>query len=222
MTSLILITMDSGRGHCAWWQSCKVPKPIPQRNKNREMYAIKQINICAEYCDMLPRPGLDLSGTLGLRPIGLSTGSWQTSLGLGSMSRYSAQFLICLPIMSSFSRRNKNGVSHATLSSEGFNNHIYSSQRDALFINYLLHWIHLSTRQFFYCYTYDTSVSIFNTRYHDQGRDVFCTFLTIWILSCIMRIILNRLILRIGMIKPGNMIFFLDILHTQYCSRKQD
>ena len=39
---------------------------------------------------------LDLSGTPGLRPIGLSPGSWQTSLGLGSMSRYSAQILICI------------------------------------------------------------------------------------------------------------------------------
>ena len=60
------------------------------------MYAIKQIKICAEYRDMLPRPRLDLSGTPGLRPIGLSPGSWQTSLGLGSMSRYSAQILICI------------------------------------------------------------------------------------------------------------------------------
>ena len=45
---------------------------------------------------MLPRPRLDLSGTPGLRPIGLSPGSWQTSLGLGSTSRYSAQILICI------------------------------------------------------------------------------------------------------------------------------
>ena len=60
------------------------------------MYAIKQIKICEEYRDMLPRPRLDLSGTPGLRPIGLSPGSWQTSLGLGSMSRYSAQILICI------------------------------------------------------------------------------------------------------------------------------
>ena len=60
------------------------------------MYAIKQIKICAEYRDMLPRPRLDLSGTPGLRPIGLSPGSWQTSLGLGSMSRYFAQILICV------------------------------------------------------------------------------------------------------------------------------
>ena len=50
------------------------------------MYAIKQIKICAEYRDMLPRPRLDLSGTHGT----------QTSLGLGSMSRYSAQILICI------------------------------------------------------------------------------------------------------------------------------
>ena len=56
-------------------------QPNPQRNeKKREMYAIKQIKICAEYRDMLPRPRLDLSGTPGLRPIGLSPGSWQTSL----------------------------------------------------------------------------------------------------------------------------------------------
>ena len=72
-------------------------QPNPQRNeKNRKMYAIKQIKICAEYRDMLPRSRLDLSGTPGLRPIGFSPGSWQTSLGLGSMSRYSAQILICI------------------------------------------------------------------------------------------------------------------------------
>ena len=73
-------------------------QPNPQRNEIffRKMYAIKQIKICAEYRDMLPRPRLDLSGTPGLRPIGLSPGSWQTSLGLGSMSRYSAQILICI------------------------------------------------------------------------------------------------------------------------------
>ena len=97
MTSLILITMDSGRGHCAHWQSCKVPNQTHRGMKKiRKMYAIKQIKICAEYQDMLPRPWLDLSGTPGLRPIGLSPGSWQTSLGLGSMSRYSAQILICI------------------------------------------------------------------------------------------------------------------------------
>ena len=60
------------------------------------MHAIKQIKICVEYRDMLPRPRLDLSGTPGFRPVGLSPGSWQTSLGLGSMSRYSAQILICI------------------------------------------------------------------------------------------------------------------------------
>ena len=72
-------------------------QPNPQRNeKIRKMYTTKQIKICAEYRDMLPRPRLDLSGTPGLQPIGLSPGSWQTSLGLGSMSRYSAQILICI------------------------------------------------------------------------------------------------------------------------------
>ena len=97
MTSLILITMDNGRGHCAYWQSCKVPNQTHRgMKKNRKMYAIIQIKICAEYRDMLPRPRLDLSGTPGLRPIGLSPGSWQTILGLGSMSRYSAYILICI------------------------------------------------------------------------------------------------------------------------------
>ena len=72
-------------------------QPNPQGNgKIRKTYAIKQIKICAEYRDMLPRPRLDLSGTPGLRPIGLSPGSWQISLGLGSMSRYPAQILICI------------------------------------------------------------------------------------------------------------------------------
>ena len=96
MTSLILITMDNGRGQCAYWQSCKVPNQTHRGFFFRKMYAIKQIKICAEYRDMLPRPRLDLSGTPGLRPIGLSPGSWPTSLGLGSMSRYSAQILICI------------------------------------------------------------------------------------------------------------------------------
>ena len=89
-------TMTEGTVHCilAVLQSSQ---PNPQRNeKMRKMYAIKQIKICAEYQDMLPRPRLDLSGTPGLRPIGLSPGSWQTSLGLGSMSRYSAHILICI------------------------------------------------------------------------------------------------------------------------------
>ena len=31
-------------------------QPNPQRSKKMEMYAIKQIKICAEYRDMLPRP----------------------------------------------------------------------------------------------------------------------------------------------------------------------
>ena len=86
-------TMAEGTVHTG--SPAKFPtKPTEERKKNRKMYAIKQIKICAEYRDMLPRPRLDLSGTPGLRPIGLSPGSWQTSLGLGSMSRYSAQILI--------------------------------------------------------------------------------------------------------------------------------
>ena len=71
-------------------------QPNPQRNKKGILYPWKQIKICAEYRDMLPRPRLDLSGKPRLRPSGLSPGSWQTRLGLGSMSRYSAQILICI------------------------------------------------------------------------------------------------------------------------------
>ena len=74
----------------------KFPTKPTEKWKKRKMYAIKQVKICAEYRDMLPRLRLDLSGTHGLRPIGLSPGSWQISVGLGSMSRYSAHILICI------------------------------------------------------------------------------------------------------------------------------
>ena len=88
-------TMAEGTVHTV--SPVKFPtKPTEEWKKIKKMYAIKQIKICAEYRDMLPRPRLDLSDTPGLRPIGLSPGSWQTSLGLGSMSRYSAQILICI------------------------------------------------------------------------------------------------------------------------------
>ena len=94
MNSLILIAKDNGRGLCTWWQFCKVPNKTHRKIENCKIYAIKQIKTCAEYRDMLPRPRLDLSGAPGLRPIGLSPGSWQPSLGQGSMSRYSAHILI--------------------------------------------------------------------------------------------------------------------------------
>ena len=56
---------------------------------------IIQIKICAEYRDMIPRPRL-VCQEPGLRPIGRSPGvPDKSSRGLGSMSRYSAQILIC-------------------------------------------------------------------------------------------------------------------------------
>ena len=59
-----------------------------------ETYAI-QIKICAEYRDRLPRPRL-VCQEPGLRPIGRSPGvPDKSSRGLGSLSRYSAQILIC-------------------------------------------------------------------------------------------------------------------------------
>ena len=57
--------------------------------------SVIQIKICAEYRDMLPRPRL-VCQEPGLRPIGRSPGvPDKSSRGLGSMSRYSAQILIC-------------------------------------------------------------------------------------------------------------------------------
>ena len=54
-----------------------------------------QIKICAEYQDMLPRPRL-VCRNPGLRPIGRSPGvPDKSSRGLGSMSWYSEQILIC-------------------------------------------------------------------------------------------------------------------------------
>ena len=54
-----------------------------------------QIKICAEYRNMLPRPRL-VCQEPGLRPIGRSQGvPDKSSRGLGSMSRYSSQILIC-------------------------------------------------------------------------------------------------------------------------------
>ena len=63
MTSLILITMDNSREHCACWQSRKVPIQTHRGIKKWKMYAIKQIKVCAEYRDMLTRPRLDFSDT---------------------------------------------------------------------------------------------------------------------------------------------------------------
>ena len=54
-----------------------------------------QIKIGAKYRDMLPRPRL-VCQEPGLMPIGRSPGvPRKSSRGLGSMSRYSAQILIC-------------------------------------------------------------------------------------------------------------------------------
>ena len=94
ITSLILITVDNGRRHCAYWQSCKVPNQTHRgmKKKNRKMYVIKQIKICAEYRDMLPRPRL------------------------GSMSRYSAQILICISVLVELTHRG--GVNNICVSNQ--------------------------------------------------------------------------------------------------------
>ena len=76
----------------AWHRTGK--KPLPESMLTKFTDAI-QIKICAEYRDMLPRPRL-VCQEPGLRPIGRSPGvPDKSSRGLGSMSRYSAEILIC-------------------------------------------------------------------------------------------------------------------------------
>ena len=67
---------------------------LTQYIPNQYIFVI-QIKICAEYRDMLPRPRL-VCQEPGLRPTGRSPGvPDKSSRGLGSMSRYSAQIIIC-------------------------------------------------------------------------------------------------------------------------------
>ena len=68
---LILIVTD--RGH--YLQSVlehKIPNPAHRAIENWKMYATKQIKICTEYRDMVPKASTVLSGTPGLRSIGLN------------------------------------------------------------------------------------------------------------------------------------------------------
>ena len=60
-------TMAEGTVHTG--SPAKFPAKPTEEWKKRKMYAIKQIKICAEYQDMLPRPRLDLSGTDRLRTV---------------------------------------------------------------------------------------------------------------------------------------------------------
>ena len=74
-----------------WRPGC----PAPSNKREAAGACHIQIKICAEYRDMLPRPRL-VCQEPGLRPIGRSPGvPDKSSRGLGSMSRYSAQILIC-------------------------------------------------------------------------------------------------------------------------------
>ena len=58
-------TMAEGTVHTGSPTKPTVSNQTHRGIKKRKMYAIKQIKICAEYRDMLPRPLLDLSGTPG-------------------------------------------------------------------------------------------------------------------------------------------------------------
>ena len=57
-----------------WLQGTMAEGTVHGVGSAKKMYVIKQIKIRAVYLDMLPRPQLDLSGTPGLRPIGLGPG----------------------------------------------------------------------------------------------------------------------------------------------------
>ena len=88
ITSLILITMDNGTGHCPWWQSCKVPNQTQTGIKNGKCMLWKKLRCVQNTGTSYPGLGWIYQA---------HQDSWQTSLGLGSMSRYSAQILICTP-----------------------------------------------------------------------------------------------------------------------------
>ena len=60
--SLILITMTMVEGNRAIAQF-RAPTPPTEDFRDWKMHAIKQIKICAEYRDMVPRPRLDSSDT---------------------------------------------------------------------------------------------------------------------------------------------------------------
>ena len=76
-----------------WWSPHRTLSSGWLRSKQQN--GVIQIKICAEYRDMLPRPRL-VCQEPGLRPIGRSPGvPDKSSRGLGSMSRYSAQILVC-------------------------------------------------------------------------------------------------------------------------------
>ena len=74
-----------------------IAPPTTKKNNQIAMSIgyITQIDIFAEYRDMLPRPRL-VCQEPGLRPIDRSPDvPDKSSRGLGSMSRYSAKILIC-------------------------------------------------------------------------------------------------------------------------------
>ena len=78
-----------------FFQRCMSSLSLSKFHHNILLALVIQIKICAQYRDMLPRPRL-VCQEPGLRPIGRSPGvPDKSSRGLGSMSRYSAQILIC-------------------------------------------------------------------------------------------------------------------------------
>ena len=89
-------------------------KPIEEIKKEN---AIKQIKMALRYVQNTGTcyPGLGWICQVQLGwGLGLSPGSWQTSL-VGSMSRYSAQILICIIYRIHFTEHHPNWKSHSTV-----------------------------------------------------------------------------------------------------------
>ena len=85
------------------WLYNNMPDTFTNAVLNAENTNAIQIKIRSEYQDMLPRPRL-VCQEPGLRPIGRNPGvpDKKSTQGLGSMSRYSEQILICFIAYISF------------------------------------------------------------------------------------------------------------------------
>ena len=85
---------DNGQWQGVLWQCLNVRFPTHRVFENWKMYAVSQIKISSECWDMVPKVLAGLSGTPG------QNRSLQTRLAWGTMAWYSAQILICLPMLS--------------------------------------------------------------------------------------------------------------------------
>ena len=82
MSSLIPMTMDNNKWYCGS-PKMQVSQSNPQKNwKFKNHMLCNKHNICAEYLGMVTKAPDSSSGTSGVRPVCLSSDSWQTRVGL--------------------------------------------------------------------------------------------------------------------------------------------